>query len=288
MKARSNVGLMRRAADQMAAAGRGGDTKIAHVTKGEMVLSKSFMENHEDLMMRLIDAMAEAGIDPRTRIVGTPQGPKNPQTGAEEFDEGGGGANDGSANHGGSDTSPGSGGGGGFGDGSGNDGGWTDPGVTGPGFDGPGPGKGGQSGEGGREGLGYTGIGFIDNAIDRAVQNPVATGINAAFGVVAGPLGWANTLSGLMGGPTVGGMATAAGRAATSGEPGAPTGPGPGPGDDVGGGGGVDQVVSIEDGPERPVSRTPDAYMPVGLLTPATNRLSNRARPTPSVRFNNR
>ena len=32
---------------------------------------------------------------------------------------------------------------------------------------------------------------------------------------MAGPLGLANTISGWMGGPTVGGMATAAGRAAT-------------------------------------------------------------------------
>jgi hypothetical protein len=36
-------------------------------------------------MAELVEAMGEMGIDPRSRIVGTPQGPRNPDTGVEEF-----------------------------------------------------------------------------------------------------------------------------------------------------------------------------------------------------------
>ena len=49
-----------------------------------------------------------------------------------------------------------------------------------------------------------TGFGLLDNA----VNNPGTTAINAGFGLVGGPLGIANTVSGLFGGPTVNGLAT--------------------------------------------------------------------------------
>jgi len=48
--------------------------------------------------------------------------------------------------------------------------------------------------------------------INEAINNPIATAINTVVGVVAGPIGLANTVSGLFGGPTIGGLATAAGR----------------------------------------------------------------------------
>lgn len=60
----------------------------------------------------------------------------------------------------------------------------------------------------------------IDNAvgwgvgkINEAINNPIATAINTVVGIAAGPVGLANTVSGLFGGPTIGGLATAAGRA---------------------------------------------------------------------------
>ena len=52
------------------------------------------------------------------------------------------------------------------------------------------------------------------NAIHSAVQNPATTAINALAGLALGPVGMVNSLSGLLGGPTLGGLATSAGRAA--------------------------------------------------------------------------
>lgn len=59
----------------------------------------------------------------------------------------------------------------------------------------------------------------IDNAvgwgvgkINEAINNPIATAINTVVGIAAGPVGLANTVSGLLGGPTIGSVATAAGR----------------------------------------------------------------------------
>jgi hypothetical protein len=54
---------------------------------------------------------------------------------------------------------------------------------------------------------------FAQSKIEQAINNPIATLIDAAFGLVSGPLGLVNTASGLFGGPTIGSMATAAGRA---------------------------------------------------------------------------
>lgn len=56
-----------------------------------------------------------------------------------------------------------------------------------------------------------TGFGPIDNAI----ANPAATAVNAAVGFVPG-LGLANTVSGLFGGPTIGGMVAGKGAAPIS------------------------------------------------------------------------
>jgi hypothetical protein len=50
----------------------------------------------------------------------------------------------------------------------------------------------------------YTGIDAIDSRIANALNNPGTTALNIAVGAVPG-LGIANTLSGLLGGPTVGG-----------------------------------------------------------------------------------
>lgn len=282
----ANVGLLRRSADKMAQQGRGGDRHVAHVTKGEMVLTKSFMEHEDnrDLMVGVLEAMRKQGIDPRTRIVGTPQGPVNPKTGAEEFKDGdqGDGPSSDIGGAGGSTES-------GYSD---SGGGYTSPGQAdqdlandqaGGKFGGP-PGRGGS----------YTGIDFVDRMIDKVVQNPVTTMIDFAFGMT--PLGLPNTISGLLGGPTVGKGVTAMARELTQDTPATPTGPAfaesPGqaragePPPDMGGAGGP-HYVEADDVPREMVP-TPNAYVPTGLLTPATNRLSNKARPTPATRFYNR
>jgi|GEM_PF-6342990 len=66
----------------------------------------------------------------------------------------------------------------------------------------------------GAQGFGRAGA-FAGRQVDKALDNPVATGINALASMALGPIGMANMLSGWVGGPTLGGMATAAGRAAT-------------------------------------------------------------------------
>lgn len=65
--------------------------------------------------------------------------------------------------------------------------------------------------------LAYGGLGVAVpaaalSAIRNAMENPIATAINTVVGIVAGPVGLANTVSGLLGGPTIGSVATAAGR----------------------------------------------------------------------------
>lgn len=52
----------------------------------------------------------------------------------------------------------------------------------------------------------------IGYQVDKAVENPAAAAINTAFGLIAGPLGLVNTISGLLDGPTVGGGLASAGK----------------------------------------------------------------------------
>ena len=80
----------------------------------------------------------------------------------------------------------------------------------------------------------YTGIAPVDNAINNAVNNPAQTAINLGVGLIPG-LGIANTISGLVGGPTVGGAVTGAFNTGATGTTGAPaTGTGTsGGGDDT-------------------------------------------------------
>ena len=67
----------------------------------------------------------------------------------------------------------------------------------------------------------YTGIAPVDNAINNAVNNPAQTAINLGVGLIPG-LGIANTISGLVGGPTVGGAVTGAFNTGATGTTGAP------------------------------------------------------------------
>jgi hypothetical protein len=67
----------------------------------------------------------------------------------------------------------------------------------------------------GAQGFGRLGA-FAGRQADKALANPIATGINTLASFT--PIGLVNTISGWVGGPTVGGMATAAGRALSGGQ----------------------------------------------------------------------
>ncbi|MDX2143007.1 MAG: hypothetical protein SFV19_06610 [Rhodospirillaceae bacterium] len=69
----------------LALQGRGGDTEIAHVTPGEVVVPRNLQT---PAVMRTLAAEAErAGIDPRRYTIGHRANSVNPRTGAEEFGE---------------------------------------------------------------------------------------------------------------------------------------------------------------------------------------------------------
>ncbi len=72
-------------AQVLALQGRGGDTEIAHVTPGELVIPKRMRT--PELMAALAQAARQAGIDPRRLVVGDRRNAVNPRTGQAEFAE---------------------------------------------------------------------------------------------------------------------------------------------------------------------------------------------------------
>ena len=90
----------------------------------------------------------------------------------------------------------------------------------------------------------YTGIPAIDSRIDNAINNPGTTAINLGVGLIPG-LGIANSLSGLLGGPTVGGALAGLASGATGAAPGSTA-------DATGSGGGGDS----SGGATRPLPAT--------------------------------
>lgn len=98
-----------------------------------------------------------------------------------------------------------------------------------------------------------TGLSLIDGFLSSVMNNPVSAVTNAVVGVVGGPFGLANSISGIMGGPTIGGLVSGAvgtgsgyGNTVTSSSekggfsPGNNPGGGPSTSDNFGGGGGND------------------------------------------------
>jgi hypothetical protein len=67
----------------LALQGRGGDTEIAHVTSGEVVIPRTLQT--PEVMRTLAAAAARAGIDPRRYTVGHRANSVNPRTGVGEF-----------------------------------------------------------------------------------------------------------------------------------------------------------------------------------------------------------
>ena len=102
-------------------------------------------------------------------------------------------------------------------------------------------------------GTSVTGIGLVDGFLSSVMNNPVSAVTNAVVGVVGGPFGLANSISGIMGGPTIGGLVSGAvgtgsgyGNTVTSSSekggfsPGNNPGGGPSTPNNFGGGGGND------------------------------------------------
>ena len=107
------------------------------------------------------------------------------------------------------------------------------------------------------KGPGYdvTGISVLDNAITAALNNPVSAATNLGVGLIGGPVGIANSISGLLGGPTIGGAVSSAigtgsgyGNTSTSksgdSSTSNPSGPGPSTGDMTSGASGGDTTYS--------------------------------------------
>ncbi|MES2183038.1 MAG: hypothetical protein V4505_00700 [Pseudomonadota bacterium] len=69
---------------QMARAGRNGDTTMAHLTPGEMVVPKEVAAMRPDLVAHVQNAIAQYGVDPSRYVVGQ-NARTNPTTGAQEF-----------------------------------------------------------------------------------------------------------------------------------------------------------------------------------------------------------
>ena len=69
----------------MAMYGRGGDTMMAHVTPGEMVVPQEVLRNSPQVARGLGTAFRDVGADPRRYVVGSGQNSINPVTGKREF-----------------------------------------------------------------------------------------------------------------------------------------------------------------------------------------------------------
>jgi hypothetical protein len=77
--------LQRLQAEALALQGRGGDTKIAHLTPGEMVIPRSLIT--PELLNMLAAVARQHGVDPREFFVGSGRNAVNPHTGQMEFDD---------------------------------------------------------------------------------------------------------------------------------------------------------------------------------------------------------
>ena len=69
----------------MADMGRYGDSQMAHVAPGEMVVPRQIMQNRPEVAQGIAAAFADEGVDPRRYTVGSPNNSINPNTGQPEF-----------------------------------------------------------------------------------------------------------------------------------------------------------------------------------------------------------
>jgi len=91
-------GLLSGQREMLAQQGRNGDTQLSHTTEGELVVPRGLLSD-PGVRNFLRSAYADAGLDFERFVVGSPAGPTNPKTGAEEFfDDGSSTASEADAN----------------------------------------------------------------------------------------------------------------------------------------------------------------------------------------------
>lgn len=69
----------------MRKAGRNGDTEVAHVSPGEVIVPREVLEQYPDVAKIIGAAIAGVGADPNRYVVGTANNSINPYTGQPEF-----------------------------------------------------------------------------------------------------------------------------------------------------------------------------------------------------------
>ena len=70
-------------ANKLARQGRNGDTRVAHLTEGEVVIPREVAQLRPDLIAHVSDQLRRMGGNPQQMVVG--RGRRNPKTGMEEF-----------------------------------------------------------------------------------------------------------------------------------------------------------------------------------------------------------
>lgn len=85
-------GLAKDLTKVLASRGRMGDTQVAHVGKGEMLIPRRVLDENPTLYTALAKSFSKSGLDPIEFFAGMNTAKVNPETGAEEFydSEGGG------------------------------------------------------------------------------------------------------------------------------------------------------------------------------------------------------
>lgn len=71
--------------DDMAEKGRGGDSELAHVTPGDVVIPHAVIMENPEFLVKLKQIMGKHGVDYQTHVVGSGKESVNPDTGAKEF-----------------------------------------------------------------------------------------------------------------------------------------------------------------------------------------------------------
>lgn len=76
----------RKARTEMASKGRGGDTVLGHLSRGEMVIPNQLLDLDDGAFRKIVEGvMKEYGINPKEFTVGDSANKTNPETGLPEF-----------------------------------------------------------------------------------------------------------------------------------------------------------------------------------------------------------